>query len=88
MGGVALISVILGVGIASDVLAPAIQRLYDHVPGYRGLREPHKRIGVYMMLLLPCIISGRAKSAVLLQRYREVRRYIGATVLVCFARTP
>lgn len=56
---VALLSLLLGVGIASDMLAPTVQWLHDHLPGYRGMREPHKRVGVYMMLLLPGIVYGR-----------------------------
>lgn len=85
---VALFSLFLGVGIASDLFAPSIQWLYDHLPGYRGMREPHKRIGVYMMLLLPGGIYGWLRLCLLLQKYMEVRWSIVGGLLLCFARAP
>ncbi len=85
---VALLSLLLGVGIASDMLAPTVQWLHDHLPGYRGMREPHKRVGVYMMLLLPGIVYGRMWLWLAVQKYRDSRRYTGAMLLLCFARAP
>lgn len=83
-----MISVVLGVGIASDWLAPAIQWLYDHVPGYRGLREPHKRIWLYMMILVPLLWYGRTQTYRQMSHRLTIPWYAIIILLLLFARTP
>ncbi len=45
----ALLSYILALGIASSLFAPLSDFLYQYVPGYIGMREPQKWLGVTMI---------------------------------------
>lgn len=83
-----IISIVLWVGIASDVLAPAIQWLYDHVPWYRGLREPHKRIGLYMMCVVPLMIVWYRETIKWIEPHLKSRWYTVVIILIIFARSP
>lgn len=83
-----LISVILGVGIASDMLAPLIQWLYDHVPWYRWLREPHKWIGLYMMIIIPLMLMWYRYSIKFISHYLTPARYCLLIVMIALARSP
>lgn len=74
-------SLVLWVGVASHLFAPMIQRLYDYIPGYRGLREPHKRIGLYMIMILPLAWYGRQMSKEWVSHYLKPGRY--AWLLIC-----
>lgn len=85
---VMIISVILWVGIASDTLAPVIQRWYDHIPWYRGLREPHKWIGLYMMILLPLVWYGWIYLDRYVTRFMSRTRYVILMIGVLLAWAP
>ncbi len=52
-----VITLWLWIGISNNIWSDAIQRIYEHIPGYRGLREPHKWIWVYIIILIPFVIN-------------------------------
>lgn len=83
-----LVSVILGVGIASDMLGPLIQRLYDHVPWYRGLREPHKWIGLYIMIIIPLLLYGYESMTTIIRKYLSLSWWLMLCSMIAFAWSP
>lgn len=88
IGSMLLISLVLWIGISSDLLARITNRLYEYVPWYRWLREPHKRIGIYIMFLLPLVSIGWGKSTAFVKRFLPTELYALAFLMVLFARTP
>lgn len=52
-----IITLWLWIWISNHFWSGIIQWLYDNLPGYRGFREPHKRIGIYIMILIPFVIN-------------------------------
>ena len=85
---VMIISLILWVGIASDRLAPLIQWLYDHVPWYRGLREPHKRIWLYIMIAIPLMLLWYRSSMRYIVPHLSSAWYVILVALIMFAWSP
>jgi len=83
-----LLSLVLWVGVSSDFLAPLTNRLYTHVPWYIWLREPQKRIGLYMMIMLPLGVLWWWKSITYSKRFMPVTRYAIACCCLLIARTP
>jgi hypothetical protein len=83
-------SLLLWIWITSSTSARVTNWLYDYLPWYRGFREPHKRIGLYMMVLLPMITLWRwtSVSRVKKQFWFPVWLYAWVSILVIFARTP
>jgi hypothetical protein len=83
-----VVSLVLWVGVSSDFLAPLTNRLYAHIPWYIWLREPQKRIGLYMMILLPLVVLWWGKSVPYSNRFIPVTRYALACCCLLIARTP
>lgn len=85
---VIVISLILGIGIASQVLEPSVQRLYDHVPWYRGLREPHKWVWLYMMCIIPLMLYGVSQGHKLIKQYITPWQLALLIWVIAIARVP
>lgn len=51
----------LWIGISNHFGSDLARLMYEYVPWYRWFREPHKRIGIYMIILIPYIIIWFAK---------------------------
>lgn len=51
----------LWIGVSNNFGGEFANRMYENIPWYRWFREPHKRIGIYMIILIPYIIIWFAK---------------------------
>ena len=79
-----IITIWLWIWISNHIWWDLINWIYEHIPWYRWLREPHKWIWIYMMIIVPYIVIWFGK----LSKKRDYTILLPIFVFLLYGRAP